>query len=55
MRVRKNNGRRECTKNDVAELEACRWDCVTKREVILAQELGKIVKKDKNQSKGAAI
>jgi hypothetical protein len=55
MWVRKCNGGREGAKDDVSQLNATGWYCIAKSEVIFAQELGKIVEENKEESQSAAI
>jgi hypothetical protein len=42
-------------KDDVAELNATRRDGVTKREIILAQKVGEVVKQNKKNAEGPSI
>lgn len=42
-------------KDDVPELDAMGWNDVAKREVILAKEVGEVVKQDKEDAEGSPI
>lgn len=43
------------TKDDVAELNATGRDDVTKREIILAQEVGEVVKQNKENTESPSV
>ena len=42
-------------KDDVAELDATRRNGVTKREIILAQEIGEVVKQDEENAESSSV
>ena len=42
-------------KDDVAELNAMRRNGITKREIILAEEVGKVVKQNKENAESSSI
>ena len=42
-------------KDDVAELNTTRRDNVTEREIILAQEVGEVVKQNKENAEGSSV
>ena len=42
-------------KDDVTELDAMGWNDVAKREIILAKEVGEVVKQDKEDTEGSPI
>lgn len=41
--------------DDVAELNATRRDNITEREIILAQEVGEVVKQNKENAEGSSV
>jgi hypothetical protein len=55
MWIREYDGRGKGAKNNVSELNATRWDGITKSEVIFTKELWEIVEKDEKKSQSAAI
>lgn len=55
MRVRKYDRHRERAEDDVAKLDATRRNSIAKTKVVFAKELGEIMKKDEEESEGAAI
>lgn len=55
VRVGEGQGGGEGAKDDVAKLDAARRDHIAEAEVILAEELGKVVEKYKKQSQRPAI
>lgn len=42
-------------KDDVAELNATRRDDITQREIILAQEVGEVVKQNKENAESPSV
>jgi hypothetical protein len=55
MRVRKDDRHRERAEDDVAKLDATRRNGIAEAKVVFAKELWEIVKKDEEESEGAAI
>lgn len=55
MRVGEDQRRGERTENDVSKLDAPWRDCITESEVVLAQELGKVMKENKEKTESPAI
>jgi hypothetical protein len=55
MRVTKDDRHRERAEDDVAKLDATRRNGITETKVVLAKELWELMKKDGEESEGAAI
>jgi hypothetical protein len=55
MRVRKDDRHRERAEDDVAKLDATRRNGIAETKVVFTKELWEIMKKDKEESEGAAI
>jgi hypothetical protein len=55
MRVRKGDRHRERAEGDVAKLDAKQRNDIAETEVVFAKELWEIIKKDNEESDGAAI
>lgn len=55
MGIRKGDVKGVGAKDDVAELDAMRWDGVTEREIILAEEVREVMKQNKENVESSSI